>query len=163
MLLHAHLAQHFYSKDAWTLNMLGTKEKWKTVFPPTPPPALFSQNLKERKGRQLECTFGPSIGCMKFSIFKKICQHLQLEWDEVKKRSGKCENGDRGRGPTVIWKDKRFKKNQKYESNIVEMTHLCIMHRVYTSKKWKVSKNVFHYSQITSNLVLMSLVKKLYI
>ncbi len=26
-----------------------------------------------------------------------------------------------------------FKKNQKHESNIVEITHLCIMHGVYTS------------------------------
>ncbi len=30
-------------------------------------------------------------------------------------------------------KIKVFLKNQKHEPNIVEVTHLCIMHRVYTS------------------------------
>ncbi len=38
-----------------------------------------------------------------------------------------------GGGPTVVWKDKSFLKNQKHEPNIVEITHLCIMHKVHTS------------------------------
>ncbi len=32
-------------------------------------------------------------------------------------------------------KIKVFLKNQKHEPNIVEVTHLCIMHRVHTSNR----------------------------
>jgi hypothetical protein len=38
-----------------------------------------------------------------------------------------------------------FFKNQKYEPNIVEVTHLCIMHRVHTSSiklQLKISKRL---------------------
>jgi hypothetical protein len=31
------------------------------------------------------------------------------------------------------FKKKVFLKNQKHQPNIVEITHLCIMHRVHTS------------------------------
>jgi hypothetical protein len=59
--------------------------------------------------------------------------------DELKNRSGKCEGPGRaggraggGGGPTVVWKEKFFFKNQKHQPNIVEITHLCIMHRAHT-------------------------------
>ncbi len=39
--------------------------------------------------------------------------------------------GRRGAGPTIVWKNKSLKKNQKHEPNIVEITHLYIMHRVH--------------------------------
>jgi len=51
-------------------------------FTPTPP-APSSQNLKGIKARHLECTPGPSIGCMKF-LFPK-------EFVTVYNRSKKCE------------------------------------------------------------------------
>jgi len=38
-------------------------------------------------------------------------------------------------------KRKVFLKNQKHQPNIVEITHLCIMHRVHTSlAKFSTSK-----------------------
>jgi hypothetical protein len=48
--------------------------------------------------------------------------------------------GRRGKGPGRGWggdqrlfeKIKVFLKNQKHEPNIVEVTHLCIMHKVHT-------------------------------
>ncbi len=47
----------------------------------------------------------------------------------------KCEmwmtEATRG-GPKVVWKNKSFFKNQKHEPNIVEITHLCIMHGAHT-------------------------------
>jgi len=51
-------------------NTLGTKEKWKETLPPAALPS--SQNLKRIKARHLECTLGPSIGCMKFLFSKKF-------------------------------------------------------------------------------------------
>ncbi len=48
--------------------------------------------------------------------------------DRVKNWSEKCEGPGRGGGPTVV-----FFKNQKHQPNIVEITHLCIMHGVHTS------------------------------
>jgi hypothetical protein len=39
-----------------------------------------------------------------------------------------------GGGPMVVWKEKFKKKNQKHEPNIVEITHLCIMHRQRTQR-----------------------------
>ncbi len=54
--------------------------------------------------------------------------------DGVKNCSEKCEGLGRRRGPTVVWKEKFFLKNQKHEPNIVEITHLCIMHGVHTRK-----------------------------
>jgi len=51
-------------------NTLGTKEKWKETLPH--PPGLSSQNLKGIKARHLECTLGPSIGCMKFLFPKEF-------------------------------------------------------------------------------------------
>jgi hypothetical protein len=49
--------------------------------------------------------------------------------DGVKNWSGKCE-GPRRRGgdQRLFEKIKVFLKNQKHEPNIVEITHLCIMH-----------------------------------
>jgi len=37
-----------------------------------PPRGPSSQNLKRIKARHLECTLGPSIGCMKFLFPKKF-------------------------------------------------------------------------------------------
>jgi len=39
---------------------------------PSPPLGPFSQNLKRIKARYLECTLGPSIGCMKFLFPKEF-------------------------------------------------------------------------------------------
>jgi hypothetical protein len=49
-------------------NTLGTKKNEKKSSPPDP----SSQNLKGIKARHLECTLGPSIGCMKFLFSKKF-------------------------------------------------------------------------------------------
>ncbi len=51
----------------------------------------------------------------------------------VKNRSGKCEGPGRRGGTNGCLKRKVFLKNQKYQPNIVEITHLCIMHGVHTS------------------------------
>jgi hypothetical protein len=40
-------------------------------------------------------------------------------------------------------KIKVFLKNQKHEPNIVELTHLCIMHKVHTSFGTKPTKDFF--------------------
>ncbi len=53
--------------------------------------------------------------------------------DRVKNRSGKCEGLGRGGGTNDCLKRKVFLKNQKHQPNIVEITHLCIMHGVHTS------------------------------
>ncbi len=85
--------------------------------------------------------------------------------DGLKNWSGKCEGsagGARrvkepecemrrieatGGGPTVVWKEK-FLKNQKHQPNIVEITHLCIMHGVHTSiyvkDGWKIHSTTCH-------------------
>jgi len=39
----------------------------------------------------------------------------------------------KGWGTNSCLKRKVFLKNQKHQPNIVEITHLCIMHRVHTS------------------------------
>jgi hypothetical protein len=52
--------------------------------------------------------------------------------DRVKNRSEKCE-GPRQGGTNGCLKRKVFLKNQKHQPNIVEITHLCIMHEVHTS------------------------------
>jgi len=55
--------------------MLGTHwEPKKNEKKPSshPPPGPFSQNLKGIKARHLECTVGPSIGCMKFLFPKEF-------------------------------------------------------------------------------------------
>jgi len=71
-------------------------------------------------------------------------------FDRLKNRSGKCEGLGKGgrRGKEPEWemrrtgatggssgclKKKVFLKNQKHQPNIVEITHLCIMHGVHTS------------------------------
>jgi hypothetical protein len=48
------------------------KKNVKKPPPPPPPPGASSQNLKRIKARHLECTFGPSIGCMKFLFPKEF-------------------------------------------------------------------------------------------
>jgi hypothetical protein len=56
--------------------------------------------------------------------------------DGVKNRSGKCEGPGRGGGggdQRLFEKIKVFFKNQTHEPNIVEITHLCIMHGVHNS------------------------------
>jgi len=54
--------------------------------------------------------------------------------DGVKNRSEKCEGPRRGGGDQWLFeKIKVFFKNQKHEPNIVEITHLCIMHGAHTS------------------------------
>ncbi len=70
--------------------------------------------------------------------------------DGLKNRSGKCEGpgGGARRDKEPEWEMRRtraargvtngclkrkvFLKNQKHQPNIVEITHLCIMHRVHT-------------------------------
>jgi hypothetical protein len=55
--------------------------------------------------------------------------------DGLKNQSGKCEGPGRGGGGGTngCLKRKVFLKNQKHQPNIVETTHLCIMHGVHTS------------------------------
>jgi hypothetical protein len=53
--------------------------------------------------------------------------------DGVKNWSGKCEGPEGPRGGGVFENIKVFLKNQKHETNIVEITHLCIMHGAHTS------------------------------
>ncbi len=53
--------------------------------------------------------------------------------NRVKNRSGKCEGPGRGGGTNGCLKRKVFFLNQKHQPNIVEITHLCIMHGVHTS------------------------------
>jgi hypothetical protein len=75
------------------------------------------------------------------------------ELNRLKNRNGKCEGpgggggrqgkeqewemqrtGAAGGGTNGCLKRKVFLKNQKHQLNIVEITHLCIMHEVHTSK-----------------------------
>ncbi len=53
--------------------------------------------------------------------------------DAIKNWSGKCEGPGRRRGTNGCLKRNFFLKNQKHQLNIVEITHLCIMHGVHTS------------------------------
>jgi hypothetical protein len=55
--------------------------------------------------------------------------------DEVKNWSEKYEGPGQGGGPMTnrCLKRKVFFKTQKHEPNIVEITHMCIMHGVHTS------------------------------
>jgi hypothetical protein len=72
--------------------------------------------------------------------------------------------GQRGKGPGWGWggdqrlfeKIKVFFKNQKHEPNIVEITHLCIMHRVHTSiVKWlKTDTNKLEHKKKTRGISL---------
>ncbi len=77
----------FYQKSNFIF-ILGCNEPIQSsVIQPDDP---SSQNLKGIKARHLECTLGPSIGCMKF-LFSK-------EFITIQNRSGKCEGpgaGDR--------------------------------------------------------------------
>jgi hypothetical protein len=54
--------------------------------------------------------------------------------DRVKNWSGKCKGSRRGGETNDCLKRKVFLKNQKHEPNIVEITHLCIMHRQRTQR-----------------------------
>ncbi len=58
---------------------------------------------------------------------------------------------DWGGGGGVFENIKVFLKNQKHEANIVEITHLCIMHRAHTSNI-KLSK----LRQLDGSLFAMS-------
>jgi hypothetical protein len=49
--------------------------------------------------------------------------------DEVKNQN--CQRPGRGEDQWLFEKIKVFFKNQKHEPNIVEVTHMCIMHRVH--------------------------------
>jgi hypothetical protein len=53
--------------------------------------------------------------------------------DGVNNRSGKCEGPGQGGDQRLFEKIKVFLKNQTHEPNIVEITHLCIMHEVHNS------------------------------
>jgi len=53
-------------------NTLEPKKNEKKPSPHPPPPGPSSQNLKGIKARHLECTLGPSIGCMKFLFPKEF-------------------------------------------------------------------------------------------
>ncbi len=53
--------------------------------------------------------------------------------DGLKNRSGKCEGLVGGGGTNGCLKIKVFLENQKHQPNVVEITHLCIMHGVHTS------------------------------
>jgi hypothetical protein len=49
-------------------------------------------------------------------------------------KNQKCEGPEAGGGHQRLFeKINFFLKNQKHEPNIVEVTQLCIMHRVHTS------------------------------
>jgi hypothetical protein len=56
--------------------------------------------------------------------------------DGIKNRSEKCEGPGRRGGTNGCLKRKVFFKNQKHQPNIVEITHLCIMHGVRTSSRY---------------------------
>jgi len=72
------------------------------------------------------------------------CEGLGGGVDRVKNRSGKCEGpGQRG-GTNNCLKRKVFFKNQKHQPNIVEITHLCIMHGVHTNILF-ISFNLQHF------------------
>jgi hypothetical protein len=60
------------------------------------------------------------------------CEGLGGGLNEVKNRSGKCEGPGVGGDQRLFEKIKVFKKNQKHEPNIVEITHLCILHKAHT-------------------------------
>jgi len=62
--------------------------------------------------------------------------------DGVKNRSEKCEGPGRGGGTNGCLKRKVFLKNQKHQPNIVEITHLCIMHRVHTNIFLKAAQSL---------------------
>ncbi len=57
--------------------------------------------------------------------------------DGVKNWSGNCEGPGRWGDQRLFEKIKVFLKNQKHEPNIVEITHLCIMHGAHTSQSIK--------------------------
>ncbi len=52
----------------------------------------------------------------------------------------------RTKGDQWLFEKKSFLKNQKHESNIVEITHLCIMHRVHTTVASRLSTHPFKYA-----------------
>jgi len=80
------------------------------------------ENAKDRAG-----------GLDELKNWSEKCEGPGRGVDRVKNRSGKCEGPGRGGGTNGCLKRKVFLKNQKHQPNIVEITHLCIMHRVHTS------------------------------
>jgi hypothetical protein len=52
-------------------------------------------------------------------------------WKNITNHRGGVGRG--GGGTNGCLKRKVLRKNQKHQPNIVEITHLCIMHRVHTS------------------------------
>ncbi len=85
--------------------------------------------LKNRSGK---CE-GPGGGLDELKNRSGNCEGPGKGVDRVKNRSGKCKGPGRGGGTNGCLKRKVFLKNQKHQPNIVEITHLCIMHRVHTS------------------------------
>jgi hypothetical protein len=74
---------------------------------------------------------GPGEGGVDgLKTWSEKCKGLGGGIDKVKSRSGKCE-GPGQRGANGCLKRKVFKKNQKHEPNIVEISHLCIVHGVH--------------------------------
>jgi hypothetical protein len=96
------------------------------------------------------------------------------ELDELNNRSGKCEGPGRGvngvknrnekceglgrrrglRGTNCCLKRKVFLRNQKHEPNIVEITHLCIMHRVHTNILVNAICNILIVVSISSKWII---------
>ncbi len=72
----------------------------------------------------------------------------------VKNRSGKCEGPGRpgGGGTNGCLKRKVFLKNQKHQPNIVEITHMCIMHGVHISNATNSYILMFSYSILVKNV-----------
>jgi hypothetical protein len=79
--------RYFWDLDAWAKSFIlfflwrgegivilcwGTHWEPKKNEKKSSPPGPSSQNLKGIKARHLECTLGPSIGCMKFLFPKEF-------------------------------------------------------------------------------------------
>jgi hypothetical protein len=76
--------------------------------------------------------------------------------DGVKNRSEKCEGPRRGGGTNDCLKRKVFFKNQKHQPNIVEITHLCIMHGVHTSTFCNVTMMKINTQNLLTRIQLYS-------
>jgi len=71
--------------------------------------------------------------------------------NDLKNRSEKCEGSGQG-GDQRLFEKKSFFENQKHQPNIVEITHLCIMHGVHTSQLVsQTTISLFVILQVTIN------------
>jgi len=101
-------------------------------------PAGGIDGLKNRSGK---CE-GPGGGARRVKEPEWEMRRTGRGVDKVKNRSGKCEGPGRGGGTNGCLKRKVFFKNQKHQPNIVEITHLCIMHGIHTS--YNIIKMALH-------------------